>query len=249
MYAFKATLFLGMIASGFWGLTVDASAAASAAGLSYDYVRVSYDRTRFADENGPHGRFPTAGDGLELAASVEVGRGVHIWGRVASDDEESYLRPPAICVVPCSSRVDSDATVISGGAGYAVNLAPEVGMFIRAGAVAWKVDGKETPDTPGFSIQRFDESYYGWRIGVGARAVVAPRVELFGGIDQWEVENRPSTPALQFGYGSMGYLVDSQTTFTGGFEYRPIDRIGLRLSAELNTDEDLDASIGIVWRF
>ena len=246
-FAYRAVLFPGVAAATlFCALAANASQSTSTASFSYDYVRVTYDHARFADENGPVGRFPKAGGGVALAASFEIGHRLHIWGGVEFYGEESYWRPPVICVVPCSSRVESDTTVVSGGLGYAVDLSAEVNMFLRVGPAVWKVGGKDIPDFDRHPTRSLDESYYGWRIGVGARVVVAPRVELFAEFGQWEVEDRPSTPSLVH---STDYLVESETTFGGGLEFRPIDRIGLRFSAEMNTDDDLDASIGIVWRF
>ena len=87
-YTFKATLFAGVIAATAFCSGVQASQATSATGLSYDYVRVSYGRAEFSDGGGAFGRVPPAGKRVELAGSLEVGRGFHLWGGWEAYDED-----------------------------------------------------------------------------------------------------------------------------------------------------------------
>jgi hypothetical protein len=131
---------------------------ASAENFNYQYVDVA----RFVEaEIDTDGGGDVDGDGVQLRGSIPVYQNFFVLAEYQSLDLDN----------------DVDATRFLVGAGGHWPIASNVDIIARAGVVSYEID-----------YGRFDDDDTGLFAGARVRALVAPKIEVEGGIEHMSVE-------------------------------------------------------------
>lgn len=132
--------------------------AASAENFNYQYVDVAHFVEAEIDAGGGG---DVDGDGIQLRGSIPVYQNIFVLAEYQSLDLDNNV----------------DATRFMVGAGGHWPIANNVDVIARAGIVSYELD-----------VGRFDDDDTGLFVGARVRAVVAPKIEVEGGVEHLRVD-------------------------------------------------------------
>jgi hypothetical protein len=132
--------------------------AASAENFNYQYVDVAHFAEAEIDAGGGG---DVDGDGLQLRGSIPVYQNIFVLAEFQSLDLDNNV----------------DATRFMVGAGGHWPIANNVDVIARAGVVSYEVEAGP-----------FDDDDTGLFVGARLRAVVAPKIEVEGGVEHLRVD-------------------------------------------------------------